>query len=66
MKNEEFLLKFTEVIEESGYVSDQNIISETQPQETDSSTAENLCKALELARRLKAAIINIDPNIQRA
>lgn len=51
-----------------------HIISETQPndkynsdyKETDSLTAENLCKALELAKKLESAIIYNDPNIQRA
>lgn len=51
-----------------------HIISERQPndkcnsdyKETDSLTAENLCKALELAKKLQSAIIYNDPNIQRA
>ncbi|CAK9810818.1 hypothetical protein ANTPLA_LOCUS6685 [Anthophora plagiata] len=35
-------------------------------EETDSFTAENLCKALEFVKKLEIAIIDIDPNIQRA
>lgn len=50
-----------------------HITSETQPndkcnsdyKETDSITAENLCKALELAKKLESVIIYNDPNIQR-
>lgn len=33
---------------------------------TISFTVENLCKALELAKKLKCAIIDIEANIQRA
>nr|XP_031830839.1 tigger transposable element-derived protein 1-like isoform X2 [Nomia melanderi] len=51
-----------------------HMISETQPngecdsnyEETDSFTADNLYKALQLATKLETAIVDIDPNIQRA
>ncbi|CAK9807583.1 Putative CENPB DNA-binding domain-containing protein 1 [Anthophora plagiata] len=51
-----------------------HITSETQPndecnsdyEEADSFTAENLCKALELAKKLESVIVYNDPNIQRA